>query len=73
MLYLEHPITLRRYDSRHNNHTTPTAPDLYLEDPRQRCSSVLGHINGMTEDGQWHCHLPHGHADVCLAPDGTTW
>jgi hypothetical protein len=38
-----------------------------------RCSGVLGHINSLAEDGEWHCHLPHGHDGVCLAPDGTTW
>jgi hypothetical protein len=43
-----------------------------VADP-QRCSGVLGHINGLAEDGEWHCHLPHGHDGVCLAPDGTTW
>lgn len=49
------------------------APLVDLVEPRQRCGSVLGHINAMAEDGEWHCHLPHGHDDVCLAPDGTTW
>jgi hypothetical protein len=39
----------------------------------QRCSGVLGHINSLAEDGEWHCHLPEGHDGVCLAPDGTTW
>jgi hypothetical protein len=39
----------------------------------QRCSGVLGHINCLAEDGEWHCQLPHGHDGVCLAPDGTTW
>jgi hypothetical protein len=43
-----------------------------VADP-QRCSGVLGPINGLAEDGEWHCHLPHGHDGVCLAPDGTTW
>jgi hypothetical protein len=39
----------------------------------QRCSGVLGHINSLAEDGEWYCHLPHGHDGVCLAPDSTTW
>lgn len=39
----------------------------------QRCGCVLSHINGLAEDGEWHCHLPEGHDGVCLAPDGTTW
>lgn len=39
----------------------------------QRCHSVLGHINGLAEDGEWHCQLPEGHDGVCLAWDGTTW
>jgi hypothetical protein len=26
MIYLEHPITVRRYDSTHNNHTSPKSP-----------------------------------------------
>lgn len=39
----------------------------------QRCSGALGHINGLAEDGEWHCHLPYGHDGVCLALDGTTW
>ncbi len=54
--------------------TTPTTVDsfLYLTD-LQRCRSVLGHINSLAEDGEWHCHLPYGHDGVCLAPDGTTW
>jgi hypothetical protein len=46
--------------------------DLRLPAP-QRCGGVLGHINGLAEDGEWHCHLPDGHDDVCLVPDGTTW
>ncbi|MDT7711859.1 MAG: hypothetical protein QOG46_548 [Pseudonocardiales bacterium] len=40
---------------------------------RQRCDGALGHINALAEDGEWHCHLPHGHDGVCLALDGTTW
>jgi Domain of unknown function (DUF397) len=51
----------------HNSHDPICVTDL------QRCSGVLGHINGLAEDGEWHCHLPHGHDGVCLAPDGTTW
>jgi hypothetical protein len=39
----------------------------------QRCSSVLGHINSLAEDDEWHCRLPNGHDDVCRASDGTTW
>jgi hypothetical protein len=25
---------------------------------------VLGHLNGLTVDGEWHCHLPHDHDGV---------
>jgi hypothetical protein len=39
----------------------------------QRCGSVLKHINGLAEDGEWHCHLPESHDGVCRAPDGTIW
>ena len=38
-----------------------------------RCGGVLGHINSLAEDGEWHCYLPDGHDGVCRAPDGTTW
>jgi hypothetical protein len=51
---------------------TPLAPDLCRVAP-QRCLSVLGHINGLAEDGEWHCQLPDGHDGVCRAPEGTTW
>jgi hypothetical protein len=46
--------------------------DLQMPD-LSRCGGVLGHINGLAEDGEWHCHLPEGHDGVCRAPDGTTW
>lgn len=39
----------------------------------RRCGSALAHINSLAEDGEWLCHLPEGHDDVCRAPDGTTW
>jgi hypothetical protein len=26
----------------------------------QRCGCALGHINGLTKDSEWHCHLPGG-------------
>jgi hypothetical protein len=56
--------------------TTPTAPltpaALFGYDP-PRCGSVLGHINSLAEDDQWHCQLPEGHEGLCQAPDGTTW
>jgi hypothetical protein len=48
-------------------------PVLSVANPQRRCSSVLGHINNLAGDGEWHCHLPHDHDGVCLAPDGTTW
>ncbi len=47
-------------------------PDLWLSAP-QRCGAVLGHINSLAEDDEWHCHLPDGHDGSCQAPDGTTW
>lgn len=51
-----------------------TAPvhDLRSVDFR-RCGGVLSHIYSLAEDGEWLCHLPDGHDDVCRAPDGTTW
>ena len=39
----------------------------------RRCGGALAHINSLAEDGEWLCHLPEGHDDVCQAPDGTTW
>ncbi|MDQ4091987.1 MAG: hypothetical protein M3143_00745 [Actinomycetota bacterium] len=39
----------------------------------RRCGGTLAHINSLAEDGEWLCHLPEGHDDVCRAPDGTTW
>lgn len=45
----------------------------YVTNPAQRCSGALGHIYGLAEDGEWHCHLPQGHDGVCLALDGTRW
>ncbi|MGH3963854.1 MAG: hypothetical protein ACRDRY_11455, partial [Pseudonocardiaceae bacterium] len=51
--------------------TTPV-PDLPAADFR-RCGGVLSHIYSLAEDGEWLCHLPDGHDDVCRAPDGTTW
>jgi hypothetical protein len=45
----------------------------YVTNLPQRCSGALGHIYGLAEDGEWHCHLPQGHDGVCLALDGTRW
>jgi hypothetical protein len=43
-----------------------------VADPQRR-GGALGHINNLAEDGEWRCHLPHGHDGVCLAPEGATW
>jgi hypothetical protein len=50
--------------------TTPAEFDItYVP----RCGSVLGHINGLAEDGEWHCQLAEGHEGPCRAADGTAW
>ena len=53
--------------------TTTTAVNSWWMLGPQRCRSVLGPINRLAEDGEWHCQLLEGHSGVCCAPDGTTW
>lgn len=59
-------------DDMEANLLTAPAHDLRSVDFR-RCGGVLSHINSLAEDGEWLCHLPDGHDDVCRALDGTTW
>lgn len=47
------------------------AGELGYDQPR--CASVLGHINSLADDDEWHCQRLDGHEGLCRAPDGTTW
>src|SRR5579884_1464149 len=49
---------------------TPRASATAFGDDPPRCASVLGHINSLADDDEWHCQLPEGHEDPCQAPDG---